>query len=82
MDGCARFVACVILITSLQAKEFLRRTLIGRDVSVSVNYTRAAVAAAGDGSEGVSGPERVFATVTYTTRKGDTFNVALQVVST
>jgi len=69
------------------AKDWLRRALVGRDVVVSVDYTRtpgaggaAAAGGAGGGGGGGSGPERTFGTVTYKTNRGDTVNVAVDLV--
>lgn len=77
-----RVRVCVCGCVCVQAKEWLRRTLIGRDVTVAVEYTRAgAPGGAGEGG-GESGapPERTFATVTFATKKGDTVNVAVQLI--
>jgi hypothetical protein len=46
-------------------------------VSVSVDYTRGAIGAEG---EEAAATERTFATVTYSTRKGDVVNVGTSVV--
>jgi hypothetical protein len=67
-----------------EAKEYLRKTLIGRDVHVVVDYTRvlpvggaaAGGGGGGEGAEAAPGQERTFATVFLTTRKGDKVNVA------
>jgi len=66
-----------------EAKELLRRTLIGRDVTVSVEYTRSPPAG-GAGGEGAVAPagDRIntYATVTFSTRKGEETNAAVVVV--
>jgi hypothetical protein len=70
-----------------EAKEVLRRTLIGRDVTVSVEYTRAPPAAGGGGAEGGgaaggAGGDRIntYGTVTFSTRKGEDTNAAVVIV--
>lgn len=65
-----------------EAKEWLRRAAIGRNVIVHVDYSRAAAAAGlpADAAD-TPGAERAFATVTLSTRKGDTLNLALGIVS-
>jgi staphylococcal nuclease domain-containing protein 1 len=58
------------------SKETLRRALIGRDVSVRVNYTRAPA----EGMTGAAALPRKFATVLLTSSKGAVVNVGLQQV--
>lgn len=61
---------------AVHSMETLRRLLIGRDVSVRVNYTRPPP----EGSTGAAAQPRKFATVLLATRKGTTTNVGLQQV--
>jgi staphylococcal nuclease domain-containing protein 1 len=65
-----------------EAKDWLRRTYAGKDVSVTVDYTRVmgGGAADKDGAEANPGQERSFATVLYTTKKGEDVNVAVGLV--
>ena len=68
---------------SIEAKEYLRKTLVGRDVSVTVDYTRVIPIGGGAGTEGGAAPagvERTFGTVILTTRKGDPINVAVGLI--
>ena len=73
-----------------EAKEYVRRTLIGRDVSVSVEYVKSGAAqgaGTGDGqpSTPTAGsstlPDRVFGTVSWSTKKGEPQNVAAGLVA-
>lgn len=64
-----------------EAKEHLRRALIGREVHVAVDYTRAGAvqedAAGRPLAGGAAAPDRVFGTVTLETKKGEAVNVAV-----
>lgn len=72
-----------------EAREFLRKTLVGRDVSVTIDYARVVggAPAGGAGADGAAaaderpGVERQFGTVLYSTRKGEAqHNVAVELV--
>ena len=72
-----------------EAREHIRKALIGRDVHVCVDYVKAPAPpagaaggdAAGGGGGGGGGADRVFATVTWSTKKGDAHNVAAGLVA-
>jgi staphylococcal nuclease domain-containing protein 1 len=54
---------------AIEAKEFMRKALVGRDVRVKVDYSRP--------KQGTEPADRVYASVFLTTRKGDEFNAAV-----
>jgi endonuclease YncB( thermonuclease family) len=74
---------------SVEAKEFLRRNLVGRDVVVEINYSRvvgAQPAQAGAGGEAAAAPakegqERQFATITFSTKKGEETDISVLLVA-
>lgn len=69
---------------AIESKDFLRRMLIGREVTARVDYTRpvgGAAAAEAAAARGASVEERPYATVSVKTRKGDTVTVNAAVVA-